>query len=80
MQITFRTVAAAFVIAAAPTALVLPVWAQSQGLTFDQVQRKYRGMNEVHIAKCDYNRDNLIEPKEIHCIQGIYQVMYLDRD
>jgi hypothetical protein len=79
MQLTLRTVAAALFIAAAPTALVLPVWAQSQGLTFDQVQRKYRGMNEVHIAKCDRNHDNLIEPKEIHCVQGIYQVMYLDR-
>lgn len=67
------------ILAGAAALTALPAWPQATGLTFDQVQRKYRGMNEVHIAKCDYNRDGLIERSEIPCVEGIYRVMYLDR-
>ena len=57
-----------------------PVTAQAAGLTLDQVQRKYRRMNEVHILKCDRDRDLIFTPTEMLCVSSIYQVMYLDRN
>jgi hypothetical protein len=63
-----------------PAALPAPVAAQGSGLTLDQVQRKYRKMNEVHIVKCDRNGDGLFTRSEMLCVSSIYQAMYLDRD
>ena len=70
------------VLIAAPAPL--PVSAQAPGgdptaLTIEQVQRRFRRMSPVHILKCDYNGDNLIERKEYPCVEGIYRVMYVDR-
>jgi hypothetical protein len=61
-----------------------PVLAQAAGgdpdaLTVKQVQQRFRRMSPIHILKCDYNGDNLIEHKEFPCVQSIYQVMYVDR-
>jgi hypothetical protein len=61
-----------------------PVLAQAAGgdptaLTVKQVQQRFRRMSPIHILKCDYNGDNLIERKEYPCVQSIYQVMYVER-
>jgi hypothetical protein len=62
------------------TAVIPPasVTAQTQAMTIQQVQSRFHGMNEVHIRKCDFNGDGLIDSKEINCVRGIYQAMYLD--
>ena len=61
-----------------------PLSAQAAGgdpsaLTVAQVQQRFRRMSPVHILKCDYNGDELIERKEYPCVQSIYQVMYVER-
>jgi hypothetical protein len=62
-------------------ALAAPAPATAQaGLTLDQVQRKYRKMNEVHILKCDRDRDLIFTRTEMLCVSSIYDVMYLDRN
>jgi hypothetical protein len=79
----FRLSAAtAAIMLAVPTPT--PVLAQAAGgdptaLTVKQVQQRFRRMSPIHILKCDYNGDNLIERKEYPCVQSIYQVMYVER-
>jgi hypothetical protein len=59
--------------------LAPPAAAQGQPvMTLDQVESRYRRMNEVHILKCDKNGDQLFTRTEMLCVQGIYQAMYLD--
>lgn len=72
----FPTVIFAVLLAVPAPAVVR---AQAAGLTYDQAQQRFRGMNEVHIAKCDRNGDGLIDAGEMPCVQGIYQVMYVER-
>lgn len=63
------------------TLVALPALAQSTGtITLAQAERKYRGMKDVHIEKCDYDGDDLFTRTEQLCLAGIYQQMYLDRD
>ena len=74
--------ATATILLAAPAPA--PVLAQAAGsdptaLTVKQVQQRFRRMSPIHILKCDYNGDNLIERKEYPCVQSIYQVMYVER-
>jgi hypothetical protein len=57
-----------------------PATAQTAGLTLDQVKRKYRKMNEVHILKCDRDGDLTFTRTEMLCVSSIYQVMYLDQN
>ena len=54
--------------------------AAQEALTLAQVERKYRGMDEVHILKCDYDGNQLFTRTEMLCVSGIYQQMYLDTD
>jgi hypothetical protein len=48
-------------------------------LSIEQVERRYNHMSPVHIRKCDYNGDGLIESREIPCVEGIYRSLYDDR-
>ena len=57
-----------------------PATAQAAGFTLDEVQRKYRKMNDVHILKCDRDGDLIFTRTEMLCVSSIYQVMYLDRN
>ncbi len=79
-RLSAAAAAAIFLSALAPA----PVSAQAAGgdpgaLTVQQVQQRFRRMSPIHILKCDYNGDNLIERKEYPCVQSIYQVMYVER-
>jgi hypothetical protein len=69
--------ALAALLAAAPAAAAL---AQAQGLTLEQVERKYPRMSYIHINKCDYDGNGIFTRTEMLCVSGIYQQMYLDRD
>jgi hypothetical protein len=60
-------------------AAVPPALAQQSGLTFEQVQRKYRKMSPVFIEKCDHNGDGLFNNAEMQCVQGIYHSMYISK-
>ena len=51
----------------------------ADGLTVEQVQRRYRRMSEVHILKCDKDGNQLIDRKEMLCVRSIYSAMYLER-
>jgi len=64
---------------AGTTRLAAQAGAPSGTLTVQQVENRFRNMNEIHILKCDWNGDGLIEPKEFPCVQGIYNTMYLSR-
>jgi hypothetical protein len=59
--------------------LALPALAQDGTLTLEQVERKYRTMNIVHIAKCDYDADERFDKAEQLCLAGLYRVMYRER-
>jgi hypothetical protein len=54
-------------------------FAQSSGLTFAQVERKYPRMSPVHIEKCDHDGDGLYTRSEMLCVSSIYQAMYIER-
>jgi hypothetical protein len=69
--------ALAALLVAAPAAAA---FAQAQGLTLEQVERKYPRMSYVHINKCDYDGNGIFTRTEMLCVSGIYQQMYLDRD
>jgi hypothetical protein len=73
MRLLPAGLAAALLAATAPASL-------AQELTLAQVERKYRGMAEVHILKCDHDANGLFTRTELLCVSGIYQAMYLDRD
>jgi hypothetical protein len=73
MRLLPAGLAAALLAATAPASL-------AQELTLTQVERKYRGMAEVHILKCDHDGNELFTRTELLCVSGIYQAMYLDRD
>lgn len=73
-----------FLLAAAVAALAfeagaLPAAAQAAGLTFEQVQRKYRKMSPVFIAKCDHDGNGVFTNAELQCVSGIYSAMYLEK-
>lgn len=65
---------------AAGLATLAPAFAQDQGMTLAQVERKYRTMNEVHILKCDYDGNQIFDRTELICVQNIYRALYIDRD
>lgn len=74
----------AMVLAGALAALALPMAAlpavaQAAGLTFEEVQRKYRKMSPVFIRKCDHNGDGVYANAELQCVAGIYNAMYVER-
>jgi hypothetical protein len=82
MSMSHLTAVAALLAAAlAPAMRPDSARAQTGGgaLTFAQIEQRFDGMNEIHIAKCDRNGDGLIERNEYPCVQGIYQVMYKQR-
>lgn len=54
-------------------------FAQAEGLTLQEVKRKYPKMNVVHINKCDYDGNEIFTKTEMLCVAGIYQQMYIDR-
>ena len=60
--------------------MAMPAVAQQATLSLDQIERKYRQMSPVHIAKCDYDGDGQFTHTEQLCVAAIYQAMYLDRD
>lgn len=62
-------------LAAAPVVAL----AQAEGLTLQEVKRKYPKMNVVHINKCDYDGNEIFTRTEMLCVAGIYQQMYIDR-
>jgi len=62
------------------TAPAAAAFAQAQGLTLEQVERKYPRMSYIHINKCDYDGNGIFTRTELLCVSGIYQQMYLDRD
>jgi hypothetical protein len=73
-----RALALAALVAASLPAVT--AFAQTQGLTLTEVERRYRTMNEVHILKCDHNGDLIFTKTEMLCVQSIYRSFYLDRD
>jgi hypothetical protein len=74
-----RLLGAAALAALVGQALPPPAAAQAAGLTFEQVQRKYRKMSPVFIEKCDRDADDLYERTELQCVAGIYSAMYIER-
>ena len=70
-----RRHALALMLVAAPAL----AFAQADGLTLQQVERKYPRMNVVHINKCDYDGNGVFTRTEMLCVSGIYQQMYIDR-
>lgn len=46
--------------------------AQGAGLTLQQVEVRFRGMSEIHIAKCDHNGDGLYDRAELACVRSLY--------
>jgi hypothetical protein len=60
--------------------LAAPLLAQDRGVPLAQVERRYRGMAEVHILKCDRDGNEIFTRTEMFCVSGIYQQMYLDTD
>jgi hypothetical protein len=66
-------------IAGLAVGLALPALAQNGTLTLEQVQRRYRAMNMVHIAKCDYDADQRFNKAEQLCLAGLYRAMYRER-
>ncbi|MBP7241316.1 hypothetical protein [Amaricoccus sp.] len=56
----------------------LPAMAQQSTLSLEQMQRKYRQMNIVHIEKCDYDRNGQFTRTEQLCVASIYQQMYVN--
>lgn len=71
--------------AAATLAPTPPARAQSvggisgQGLTLQQVQRRFPGLREVSFEKADLNGDGLIEPSELPVLQGVYDQLNQSR-
>jgi hypothetical protein len=64
---------------AAGLAAVLPaaVAGQDQGVPMATVERQYRNMSPVHIAKCDHDRSGYFTRSEMLCVQNIYRTFYL---
>jgi hypothetical protein len=50
---------------------------QGTALTLQALKRKYPGMSEVHITKCDKNGDGLYERGELDCVSNLYSALYL---
>jgi hypothetical protein len=65
-------------VVALSSALVFSTAAAGQGpaLTLQAVKRKYPGMSEIHIEKCDKNGDGLYERAELDCVSSIYSTIY----
>lgn len=74
-----RTLLTAALAALALGSAAAPAAAQSAGLTLAEVQRKYRNMSPVFIAKCDRDGSGLYDRSELHCVSGIYSAMYLEK-
>lgn len=66
-----------FAPAAALFLLAAPALAQTSGYTLEQVERRYHGMKDVHILKCDRNHDGVYNRTEMACVSAIYEQMYL---
>lgn len=60
------------------SALVFSTAAAGQGpaQTLQALKRKYPGMSEVHIKKCDKNGDELYERGELDCVSSLYRAIY----
>ena len=60
------------------SALVVSTAAAAQGpaQTLQALKRKYPGMSEIHIQKCDKNGDGLYERGELDCVSSLYSAMY----
>jgi len=67
-----RAAALATVLAAGPAA------AQTSGATLEQVQQRFRGMSEIHIAKCDHDGNGLYTRGEIACVRSLYLATVVD--
>jgi hypothetical protein len=67
-----------FVLATLFASLALSALAQQATMSLAEIERKYRQMSPVHIAKCDYDRDGRFTRTEQLCVAGIYEQMYLD--
>ena len=78
MKAFLQAAAVAAVAALTLEAAAPPAAAQTAGLTFEQVQRKYRKMSPVFIAKCDHDGNDLFTNAELQCVAGIYSAMYLE--
>ena len=65
-------------VAALSSALVFSTAAAGQGpaQTLESLKRKYPGMSEVHIKKCDKNGDGLYERGELDCVSSLYSAIY----
>ena len=75
-----RRAALDFALLTVPLTVALSAAAAAQGggaLTFDQVERQYSRMSEVHIVKCDHNGDQFFNRTEMACVGGIYHQMYV---
>lgn len=57
---------------AALTLVVATAAAQSGGRTLQQVEQRFLGMSEIHIAKCDHNGDGLYDGAELACVNSLY--------
>lgn len=60
------------------SALVFSTAAVAQGpaQTLQALKRKYPGMSEVHIKKCDKNGDEIYERGELDCVSSLYRAIY----
>ncbi len=65
-------------VVAMSSAMLFSTAAAGQGppLTLQAVKRKYPGMSEIHIKKCDKNGDGLYERGELDCVSSIYRAIY----
>jgi hypothetical protein len=65
-------------VAALSSALVFSTAAAGQGpaQTLESLKRKYPGMSEIHIKKCDKNGDGLYERGELDCVSSMYRAIY----
>lgn len=64
--------------AAMSAALFFATAAAGQGppQTLQALKRKYPGMSEVHIKKCDKNGDEVYERGELDCVSSMYRAIY----
>ena len=42
----------------------------------EEAFQNMNGMMPVHVAKCDRNRDGVIEQNEYGCLSGLYDALY----
>lgn len=49
-------------------------------VTFDEAQRVFFRLTEIHFGKCDPNGDGVIEKNEFPVLNNFYTMMYVRRD